>query len=99
MVSHNPILCGDHQLAPWSVVSVHPVEGTSKEWVAVQIEPEHRSHSDVEYGWLCRQCSSLEELSVENVKAICIRYGHVHPEPQRSAEQSAGPIPPPLAGR
>jgi hypothetical protein len=72
MVSHNLILCGDHKLAPWSVVCVHLVEGTSKDWVPVHIEPQDRSHPDVENDWLCRECACLGEPPVQNLKAICI---------------------------
>lgn len=62
--------CGDHKLAPWCVICVHLMTGSSQEWVPVPIEDEA---SEVEFDWLCPQCNAKgDDLDVDDLKCICI---------------------------
>ncbi len=66
------IQCGDHKFAPWSVVCIHLIEGTSKEWTPVQVE----GGTEVENDWMCPDCVSKMEAGdtdmVPLLRPICI---------------------------
>jgi hypothetical protein len=67
----NLIQCGDHSWAPWSMVCVHLVEGTSKQWCPM---PQDEG-SEVKNDWLCPECRAAaqqDRISAEDLKAICI---------------------------
>lgn len=66
MTNHQLIQCGGHGWAPWSIVCVHLVEGTSREWVAVPSD-----FDEVDYDWFCPACDP-ENPDIEQLKAICI---------------------------
>jgi len=68
MAAPKLIQCGDHKWAPWCVVCVHLVEGTSQQW-------ERLAGSDGDQDdWVCPEClaTGVENLPIEELKAICI---------------------------
>jgi hypothetical protein len=62
------IQCGDHKLAPWSVVCIHLLNGSSEDW---QRLPGEDGNQD---DWLCPVCAAkgAEHVPVEELKAVCI---------------------------
>lgn len=66
--SHNLIQCSDHKWAPWSIVCIHLVNG-STDWNPVP----NNDSPEVDYDWLCNECrSKLPDLEADGLKAICI---------------------------
>ena len=69
MAKNKLIKCADHKWAPWGIVCVHLVKGTSTEWLPMPQAP----GSECENDWLCPACAAkLPEPPVEDLKAICI---------------------------
>jgi hypothetical protein len=62
------IQCGDHKMAPWSVVCIHLLDGISEEWLR---QPGEDGDQD---DWLCPSCAAkgAEQVPVEELKAVCI---------------------------
>lgn len=70
--------CGNHNSygkSPWSVVCVHLIEGTSREWIPIEsIIPE------VDFDWICPKCLELCDdedglnpgNNLENLRPVCI---------------------------
>ena len=76
--NHNLIRCGDHSWAPWSIVCVHLMNGTSRDWL-----PINSNHPEVDYDWVCPDCEPMlekEKLSEEDMVKLacvcihCVRY-------------------------
>lgn len=65
----NLIQCGDHQLAPWSIVCEHLMNGASREWMSMP-----SNNPEVDYDWVCPDCIPTEENppNIDNLRAICI---------------------------
>lgn len=63
------IKCGDHKQAPWAVVCVHLLEGTSREWISIR-----STHPEVEFDWACPKCLPKEDVSLvfDDLRPICI---------------------------
>ena len=60
------IQCGDHGYAPWGVVCVHLIKGTSKEWCRLD-------NPDGNTDWVCPSClANLTDENIENLHAICM---------------------------
>ena len=79
-MSHELIECQDHKFAPWAIVCVHLMDGTSREWVAL---PNEHGSAEVEYDWLCPECDLEQQAIFEeqrphteeemnHLKCVCI---------------------------
>jgi hypothetical protein len=69
-MNHHLIQCGDHQLAPWSIVCIHLSSGESREWI-----PLKSSSPEVDYDWVCPDCvpnSEIEKPDITKLQAVCI---------------------------
>ena len=68
MTAPNLIMCGDHKMAPWSIVCVHLVDGSSREWMPID-----STFPEVDFDWVCPDCySTITEPDISRLKAICI---------------------------
>jgi hypothetical protein len=61
------IRCGDHKLAPWSIVCVHLLDGSSMDWNAVPQEEEAEMDD-----YFCNACMEGDDIPLEEMRAICI---------------------------
>lgn len=70
-MSQDLIRCGDHKLAPWSIVCIHLINGTSQEWTPVQ-----QPNDSGEFDWVCPDCDAkMDEGIVSMVpllRPVCI---------------------------
>jgi len=64
----NLIRCGDHKYAPWCVVCVHVLNGTTQECVRV---PMGEGEQD---DWLCPECfkKGPDGLGLGDIRCVCI---------------------------
>lgn len=63
------IKCHHGEKMPWSIVCVHLMEGTSKEWTPIPsgFAPE------VEHDWVCPKCEeNMDKPNLDDLKPICI---------------------------
>ena len=62
------IRCSDHKYAPWCVVCVHIMDGTTKECVRVPMSPGEQDD------WLCPSCfrKGPDALELDDLRAVCI---------------------------
>jgi hypothetical protein len=66
----NLIQCGDDGWAPWSVVCIHLLNGSSREWV-----PLDSTNPEVDHDWLCPECVKKHDAGDHNLnemRAVCI---------------------------
>lgn len=64
------IQCGDHSWAPWSIVCVHLMEGTSHEWIPIPSD-----FPEVDFDWACPACNPNDPETVfnlDNLRPVCI---------------------------
>jgi len=67
-MSENLIECGDHQWSPWSIVCVHLMEQTSKDWVPID-----SNFPEVDHDWVCPECEKkMMEPEIDDLRCICI---------------------------
>ena len=67
-MNHHLIQCADHKWAPWSLVCVHLVKG-STDWNAVPND----DSPEVDFDWFCSECRcKLPDVDVDDMRAICI---------------------------
>ena len=66
--NHLLISCGDHKLAPWSIVCVHLMNQMSKDWVPIK-----SNHPEVDFDWVCTECAkTISNPDIENLRCVCI---------------------------
>lgn len=71
----NLIQCSDHTWAPWSIICIHLITGSSREW-----QPLDSTNPEIDHDWLCPQCMKTHQHETENnlkvditpLRAICI---------------------------
>lgn len=65
----NLIQCGDHKMAPWSVVCIHLIQSESNEWIPIE-----STSPEVDYDWTCPECvpEPNKEINIENLRPVCI---------------------------
>lgn len=62
------IRCGDHKLAPATLVCMHLADGLSRNWYAVMVDD-----SDIPEEWVCPQCKPHPwDLGVADWRLICM---------------------------
>jgi len=64
----NLIKCEDGKYAPWCVVCVHLLEGTSHRWIRIPMQDGRPDD------WLCPACFAKgpDGLGVDDLAALCI---------------------------
>lgn len=72
MAKEDLIRCGGHGFAPWHIVCVHLVEGTSKDWVAIPLRPD--DGREVDSDWLCPDCADEYDagINIDKLKPVCM---------------------------
>lgn len=67
MTNSNLIQCGDHSYAPYSIVCVHLIAGTT-EWCPIPSD-----HPEVDHDWLCPKClEQFSDIGIDDIRAVCI---------------------------
>ena len=64
------IQCGDHKWAPWSIVCVHLLEGSSRTWRRLT-----NPDPEVDYDWFCPECLKRVDEDpddISNLHAVCM---------------------------
>jgi hypothetical protein len=65
----NLVQCGDHSLAPSSIVCIHLVQSTAHEWV--RVPPGDGIEGDGD--WVCPRCAErFDDLSVKDLVVVCM---------------------------
>ncbi len=67
----NLIQCADDGWAPWSIVCIHLIEGTSKEWVHIKLREDDLR--EVDGDWVCPDCyENIENPNIDDLRPICM---------------------------
>lgn len=73
MPKQDLIKCGNHSYAPWHIVCIHLIEGTSDEWTLIPLAED--DPREVEGDWLCAECAEEHDAgirSIDKIKAVCM---------------------------
>lgn len=65
------IECGDHSYAPWSIVCVHLIDGTSREWKLIEVD----DGREVDGDWVCPDCHEKHMAGNDDInflRPICM---------------------------
>jgi uncharacterized protein YrzB (UPF0473 family) len=86
-MNHKLIRCGDHSLAPWSIVCKHVVSGEAQEAIPLPKD----DGEEVMFDWVCAECSALineqgSEAYLDRLTCVCIHCVRDHILPLYKAE-------------